>query len=211
MNTLTVVGILLIVILTRVADYQRKYPGVKQQLKIFKSLGFVLNEGVSDEDVYQMWGSETYKGYNPFTLLYIHLGSTMEKEPWTPITNQVWYFDTEAIEDSGSYVNILKNLERISQGEIKFSNVSDTIDFENEKASVCFDLNGESYKYDLEFDSDWADPRLFTNIVELTKKYETKRKFTYFGISQDLVIGYSSEEELMEINKKTQLGITWLG
>ena len=60
--------------------------------------------------------------------MYITIGQTIEQEPWTPLTDRCWKFDTEAIKDQGSYIDIFKNLERITRGELKFENVKDFVD-----------------------------------------------------------------------------------
>ena len=63
----------------------------------------------------------------------------------------------------------------------------------------------------MEFDNDWVDPNLFSKIVKLTEKYETKGRFTYYDTGgQDLVIGWSTPEKLDEIKSKTGLEIVWL-
>ena len=187
-----------------------KNAGFDQQLKVFEKLGFKLNPGVTKDDIANKWGIDAYKKQS-FSLLYSDLGATLEKEPWTPVTDQAYWFDTEAIEDSGDYVRILNNLQRISKGELVFTSLADIVDFENEKASVSFKLNGDAYRYDLEFKDDWVDPKLFTHVVELTKKYNTKGRFTYFSQGgQDLVIGYATPSELAKLRKETGLKISWL-
>lgn len=190
--------------------WRMKHSSFAQQLKLFHDLGFVFNEGSSQDDLISMWGKDAF-GKEPYSLMYISLGSTIEKEPWTPITNNAWHFDTEAIEDHGAYVSILEELQRISRGELIFKNISDVVDHETEKASVSFEINGEKYKYDLKWNNDWVDPAIFSRVVDLTKKYNTKGRFTYFDTGgQDCVIGYATPPELKEIRSKTGLNILWL-
>ena len=181
-----------------------------EQMKVFKDLGFEFNEGASETDIINMWGKEELEN-EPYSLLYISLGAQVEREPWTPITNQCWHFDTEAIEDEGAYVDIIENLKRLSDRELNFTNITDVVDWDNQKASVSFELNGDKYSWDLEFDNDWIDPSLFSKIVKLTEKYETKGRFTYYDTGgQDLVIGWTTPEKLDEIKSKTGLEIVWL-
>lgn len=180
------------------------------QLSTFQQLGFEFNKGASKEDLIEMWGKDQF-AEEPYYLMYISLGSTIEREPWTPITNQCWRFDTEAIEGSGSYIDIMENLRRISNGEINITNIEDVVDWENEKASVSFEWNGNKYSWDLAFDDDWVDPLLFSQVVELTEKYNTKGRLTYFDTGgQDLVLGWADASQLKELNAKTGLEIDWL-
>lgn len=182
----------------------------EKQLETFKRLGFKLNPGISISDV-DRWGRTNNFEEEPFKLLYITLGQTIEREPWTPLTDRVWDFDTEAIEDHGAYVEIMKNLERITRGEIKFVNLKDYVDVENKKAWVSFSIGGRSYEWNLKVDDDWADPELFSKVVELTRTLKTKGKFTYFNTGgQDAVIGFETPGSRDSIINATGLKIEWL-
>lgn len=181
-----------------------------KQLEIFSKLGFKLNPGISVDDV-NRWGGKKKFDEPPFRMLYITLGQTIEREPWTPLTDRVWDFDVEAVEDNGAYIEIMKNLERISRGEIKFENLKDSVDIEKGIAWVSFSLRGKSYRWNLEVDDDWADPSLFTKIVELTKSLETKGRYTYFNTGgQNAVIGFETPESREAFVKATGLKIEWL-
>jgi hypothetical protein len=181
------------------------------QLETFRKLGFTLNSGIEISDI-DRWGKEKKELENePYSLLYTTLGQTIEREPWTPLTNRCWDFDTEAIEDHGAYVEIMKNLERITRGEIKFENLKDYVDVEEEKAWVSFTVNKVNYEWNLKVNDDWVDENLFTKVVELTNKLKTKGKYTYFNTGgQDAVIGFETPEKRDEVIKATGLKIEWL-
>ncbi len=188
----------------------KQHVSFEQQLEIFKRLGFKLNEGTSLSDV-DRWGGKSEFESPRFVTLYQTLGQTIEREPWTPLTNRVWDFDVEAIEDHGAYVDIVKNLERIARGEIKFDNVKDYVDIEERTAWVSFTLRGKRYKWNLTVDDDWADPGLFSKVVELTRSLNTKGRYTYFNTGgQNAVIGYETPKSLEAIKKATGLKIEWL-
>ena len=181
----------------------------EEQFEIFKELGFELNSGVDKSDI-ERWDEEDFID-EPFSLMYITLGQTIECEPWTPLTNKCWEFDTETIEGHGSYVDIIKNLERITRGNLKFENVKDYVDIEEEEAWVSFTFNGKDYKWDLKVDNDWADIDLFSKIVNLTENNKFKGQYTYFDTEdQNAVIGFETSESLKQIKDKTGLKIEWL-
>lgn len=180
------------------------------QLETFKQLGFTLNTGTDISDV-DRWGGHAEFEKEPYSLMYTTLGQTIEREPWTPLTNKCWDFDTEAIEDHGSYITIMQNLERLAHGELKFENLKDYVEIENNKAWVSFTTNGDNYKWDMKVEDDWVDTDLFSKVVELTKKYQTKGKYTYYDTGgQDAVIGYETPETLEKIVRATGLKIEWL-
>lgn len=123
----------------------------------------------------------------------------------------MWDFDTEAIEDHGAYVDILKNMERISRGELKFENLKDYVDVEKGKAWVSFSIKGAKYHWDLKVNDDWVDEQLFSKLASLTLSLKTKGRYTYFYTGgQDALIGYETPESKEAIVKATGLKIVWL-
>lgn len=189
--------------------FKRKYEvSYNKQLKIFQKLGFNFNPGTSEEDL-DRWESKAEFESSPFSLMYFTLGSTIEREPWTALTNKAISIHLESAEMSGVYSEILKDLKRISNGELNFNNIQDEIDFENQKANVSFSINGDYYNWDLRFNTDWLDLNLFSKIQDLVKKYKNKGSLTLYVFQEtDIVIGYYSKEELKQIKKLTKLNIS---
>lgn len=191
-----------------VSQYQKV--SLDKQINVFKELGFTLNPGVSYDQVIELAGKNNLEN-EPYALLYYYYSIEIGDSPWITTSNNCWHFDMEYIEDEEAYVSILQNLERISNGELFFKNKSDVVDWDNERASVSFEIKGDKYNWELEFDYDWADPNFFSMIVQLTEKYNTKGRFTYYSDGgQDLIIGWATPNELNEIRDKTGLEITWL-
>lgn len=188
----------------------RNSPSFDEQWSVFKSLGFELTSETLIAD-FEKLKSDKLIVEQPFSHLYMELGRGLQREPWTPFTNRVWDFDTEAIEDHGAYVEIMRNLERISRGELKFDNLKDYVDIEERKAWVSFSINGQDFRWDLVVDDDWVDPQLFTKVVELTRKLNTKGRYTYFDTGgQNAVVGFETPESRAAIIKATGLKIEWL-
>jgi hypothetical protein len=188
----------------------RKAVSFDQQWEIFRRLGFDLNPTI-EKSVLDEFRNDKSIEERPYFNLYIELGRTIEKEPWTPLTDRVWNFDTEAIEDNGDYVDIMKNLERVSRGEIRFENLKDRVDLEEGVAWVSFTVRGRSYKWDLKVDDDWVDATLFTKVAALTSTLRTKGRYTYFDTGgQDVVIGYETPEGRQRLIAATGLKVEWM-
>jgi len=186
-----------------------KNPSFEEQLQIFKKLGFELNAGIVKSDI-ERWDTQDFLD-EPFLLMYMTLGQTIEREPWTPLTDKCWNFDTEAIEDHGSYVEIIKNLERITRGELVFKNIKDYVDIEEKIAWISFNFEEQDYKWDMKIEDDWVDTDLFSKIVGLANKTKSKGRYTYFDTGgQNALIGFETSEGLKEIKNKTGLKIEWL-
>lgn len=186
-------------------------PTFEQQFETFKRLGFILTPGTDTSDINRWPGKHKEFEDLPYHLMYQTLGQTIERAPWTPLTNNVWDFDLEAIEDHGAYIDIMKNISRITNGDLVFEDLKDYVDIEEGKAWVSFKCNGDNYKWDLKVDDDWADGDLFDKVQELSDKYKTKGKLTFFSTGgQDFVLGYCTPEELRKLRQATGLDIVWL-
>ncbi len=182
-----------------------------QQLEIFRQLRFDLNPEVDSSDIASWERDDSTAEEQPFMLVYTMLGSCIEREPFTPITNRCWSFDTEAIEDNGAYVDIIRNLERISRGALTFTDVIDHVDIDSGDAWISFIFNGQRYRWTMHVNDDWVDVTLFENIVKLTVEHNTNGRFTslYTG-DQTILLGFETEETLAEIKRATGLPIEWL-
>jgi len=181
----------------------------EEQYKIFQDLEFKLNEGVTIQDI-KRWENDSFLK-EPFSLLYVTLGQDIEREPWTHITNKVWYFDTECIVENGDYVNILKRIQIMSNNQLLFINLKDEINIFKKTANVSFVLNNKEYNIKLKVKDDWVDERLFSELVKIISKNNLNGNLTYFNTGdQCCVIGWATEKELNEIRSKTGLKVEWL-
>ncbi|OHD11669.1 MAG: hypothetical protein A2086_15995 [Spirochaetes bacterium GWD1_27_9] len=202
---------LLISIISCKSEYKKMSKNIsfEEQYKIFQDLEFKLNEGVTIQDI-KRWENDSFLK-EPFSLLYVTLGQDIEREPWTHITNKVWYFDTECIVENGDYVNILKRIQIMSNNQLLFINLKDEINIFKKTANVSFVLNNKEYNIKLKVKDDWVDERLFSELVKIISKNNLNGNLTYFNTGdQCCVIGWATEKELNEIRSKTGLKVEWL-
>ncbi|TRW23833.1 hypothetical protein FMM05_11765 [Flavobacterium zepuense] len=181
----------------------------KEQLEIFKAIGFKINKEIPEGYLLSLHDTTEYEN-NPYNLLYLVLGSFTEDDSYAPITNNCWHFDAECINDHGDYATIIENIGRISNGELNFKNVKDYVDIEEMQAWVSFVLNDDAYKWNFKVDDDWVDGAVFENLQNLTEKYQTKGRFTNYGLGQDCIIGYLTNSQFAEFKQRTNLDIQWL-
>lgn len=176
-----------------------------------KQAGLEVNPQVQETDIFNRW-KENLTYYNdPVVALYITLGDETSHEPYLPFSDSCWHFDLEAIEGEGSYVRILENIRRISNGDLNFQHINDYCnDDEDGIAWVSFEFEGNKYKWDLNVDDDWADGHLFDKIQDLCKQYHKKGKLTFFPEGQAFVTSYLTEEAFNKIKVETKLKLDWL-
>jgi len=172
--------------------------------------GIKINPEVQETEIFDRW-KEVLASYGPIEALYITLGDSTEYEPYTNFSDSCWHIDLEAVEGEGSYVEILENLKRISNGDLDFQHITDYCnDDEDGKAWISFEFHGDKYKWDLEVDDDWVDSRLFDKIQDLCRKYNKKGRLTYFSEGQGFVTSYLTEDEFNRFDEVTKLKLRLL-
>ncbi len=172
--------------------------------------GIRLKPEFSIETLLETFPREKYE-----TSLYagvvIRMGGTLEREPWTPLSNNVWHLDTECIEGAGSYAYVAERFRDLSQGELPIENIRDWVDVENGDAWIEFELNGETMHWGARIKEDWIDPEIVSHFCALLSAQNRTRRYTYFDLKgQDCLIGCATEEELRRLRKETGLRFSWL-
>jgi hypothetical protein len=92
------------------------------------------------------------------------LGGEAERGEFQRISDDIWHFDAECIEDNGDYVRVMERLVILTKGLLPITDLRDHVDLENETAWVEFKLGGQSVHWDLEVSDDWIDPGLCTRL-----------------------------------------------
>jgi hypothetical protein len=123
--------------------------------------------------------------------------------PW--LSEDVWHFDFEAIEDHGAYVSIVNNCIRLSRGTLKMSDVTDYVDIEGGVAKVTFLAVGRSQEWNLEVDNDWADPQLFVKLNGFLDQSGSNKYFFKHDLGQDCLMICKTRAEVKAINSATGL------
>ena len=120
--------------------------------------------------------------------------------------DDVWHFDVEAIEDHGSYVQIVENCCRLTGGDLTFDDVRDFVDVEQQIAWVEVSAKGRTERVDLKVDNDWVDPKIFAKLAEwLESGLAPRRRFAMHGLGQDLLLICKPPEDIKQINRATGL------
>jgi hypothetical protein len=188
------------------------------QLKVFESLGYKLNEGITKEIIFEnMKGSylpdtdleEEFK-QSKFELLYYYLGWS-HSYPHIYYTNNCVWSDIEFIDPTSTeYISFMERMGIITDGELNFSEISFSIDSENYEW-LDFKVNGVRKKWKLA-KVGYIDDAFFQRFSYLPREFNTKRKYTYYDDGgQQFVIDYATEEEQKLFIEKTGLKREWLG
>jgi hypothetical protein len=183
---------------------------LEAQIAILASCGIRLKPEFSIETLLESFTREKYET-SPYAGVVIRMGGELEREPWTPLSDNVWHLDTECIQGPGSYRRLAERFRDLAQGELPIENIHDQVDHQNGDAWLEFELNGESIHWGARVKDDWIDPEIISNFCELLASQHRTRRYTFFDLKgQDCLIGCATEQELRKLRKETGLRFTWL-
>lgn len=183
---------------------KRASHSLEEQILTLKQLGFTFN--VEDEQLIHSLLNHFKRGayedepYNPLlTVCGAELSDEEDNE--LNLSNEIWNFDTECVEDERIYEYIVGQFTRISKGKFVLIDVKSFVDFDNETAKISFEHNGSKYDWDIEFDYDWID---FNLLCKLSKLADDSNKdlfhYYYFNDGQHLTLIYCDQETLKKLN-----------
>jgi len=175
---------------------------LEEQLEKLGQLGISLSPGATIEDLLNEMGREELEN-DPYSSLLIALGCEFEKDKnvWVHISNNIWYLDTECIEDNGDYIRIIDRLITLSQGTLKVENLRDSIDVEADEATISFVLKGEQYRWAMEVNDDWLDISILSKFNSVLDTLNSEKKFFVAVIDQSCLIGFFKDSQVTELNK----------
>lgn len=172
---------------------------LEEQIEKLSEIGLFLNEGVSINDLLISFSRDEYES-NPFDLILFVYGVEIEEEPWGRfICDKAWNFDVEAIEDNGSYVNIVKQFHRISGRSKRIEKLTDLVDIEGSRAELHYEIDGVERTFEPVVDNDWADASVVEAVMNDLK--EPGYDFYPKDNGQASIWFYLSERQALELNK----------
>lgn len=174
---------------------------LEQKLAVLADCGLTLAPPFTVQDLLASWSREQFESPG-FNMVLIGLAMTEEQPPWRNHCLNAWHFDTECIEDNGSYVDIAERMAELTQGSLVLENVRDQVDIEAGIANLDFEHLGESVHIELEVDNDWVDPKVFTHFIRLLVKSEPSKVYLYHGThGQDCVIACVTRDQFAALRE----------
>src|ERR1700742_224977 len=102
---------------------------LERKLEILAECGLYLAPPFTAQDLLKSWPREEFEKPG-FDLTLVGLGMTEERPPRSNHSVNVWHFDTECIEDNGSYLRIAQRMAELTQGSLVIENARDQVDLE---------------------------------------------------------------------------------
>jgi len=174
---------------------------IEDKLGALAECGLKLKDQFTVSDLIESWGREELDKPG-FDLALVCLGMAQESPPWTPHCDNLWHFDTECVEDDGSYVQIGKRMTEMAQGSLPLSEFEDHVDIDEEEAWFRFQCQGKPIHIDCVVNDDWVDTNIFKHFVELLGKYDPNKLFIYYDLGgQDCIIGCITREQYAKLKQ----------
>ena len=173
----------------------------EQRLKTLETCGLKLSSDFTVSDLLESWPREDYEkpGYD---LVLVGLGMTEERPPWRSHCKNLWHFDTECVEDDGSYTAIANRMSELANGSLPISVVKDHVDIEGGHAWLEFTCQSKKIRIDCKVEDDWVDPGVFGHFVRLLEKADPNKIYIYFDLGgQDCIIGCVTKEQFAKLKK----------
>lgn len=181
---------------------------VRQALEQLAALDIGRRNGITDDDLLFSLGG-TMDSPADWTLLLCVLGGEVERGDFQRISDDMWHFDAECIEDNGSYVRLLERFAILAKGWLPLTDMRDHVEIENGKAWVEFRLDGQPVHWDLEVSDDWVDADLYTRSQELVTARAGGKKFFIVTLGQDSLISFGDDALKDALSKLTGLKFQW--
>jgi hypothetical protein len=174
---------------------------LERKLAILGECGLSLAAPFTVQDLLESWPREEFEKPG-FSMTLVGLGMTEEQPPWRNHCVNAWHFDTECIEDNGSYTRIAKRLIEMTQGALVIENVQDQVDIEAGIASLDFEHSGHPVHIDFKVNDDWVDPAVFSHFVRMLATSAPSKVFLYYDTKgQDCVIACVERDQFAALVK----------
>lgn len=167
---------------------------LEQKLATLEKCGIRLSEPFAVKDLLKSRDRHVYaEGYN---MVLVEMGAEPAEEPFQKRSVNVWYFDTEAIEDHGDYKRIAERMVELTQGSLSLQDIKDHVDIENNEAWLSFTFKGKPMKLNFEVQDDWVDTSIFRRFTELLKESDPSKIYLYYDLGgQDCIIACVKKTE----------------
>lgn len=174
---------------------------IEEKLRSLAECGLKLKDQFGVIDLADSWGREALDEPG-WDLALISLGMTQEEPSWTSHCDNLWHFDTECIEDAGSYIRIANRLAEMTQGSLPLADIQDHVDIDAGDAWLRFKCQGKPVQIVCEVQDDWVDTSLFGHFVDTLAKCDPNKLFIYYDLGgQDCIIGCVTRAEYAKLQK----------
>jgi len=181
---------------------------VAAALERLAGAGIRVRPGISRDDLLFSLDGTMESPVDWVSLLSV-LRSDVERGEFERISDDIWHFDAERIEDDGAYVDVVSRFVTLAKGVLPFTEIRDHVDVEAGEAWVEFTLDGKKGHWDLEVNDDWVDPNLYSRLQQLATERGAGKRFFIAGLGQDSLISFGDEQMRQTLSRLSGLKFGW--
>lgn len=127
---------------------------------------------------------------------------------WTPTSHQVFAFDAEVYDIDHMYLNYMKGIQAISQGELTITDVKQDnsgVNWDEPSGTVVvtFRLNDTECRYDADFQGDWLDVRIRQALNGYLDQMGIEKRFYATDGPQGEIVFFCTEEWARKFEEAT--------
>jgi len=179
---------------------KKKTIPIQEQLNTLLSIGIRPKQDDFLDWVCDEWGKETVES-DPYNLMLFSLGGERENgDLWERLSDDIYSFDTESVEDSNIYEVVLERLVTLSKGSYDISDLHSEVDHDNKKATVSFAYNDIHYQWSLKYNNDWFDCDNIGKTNSLLRNNGSSNFFYTSSPDQNLIVVYTSKDAIRKLN-----------
>lgn len=181
---------------------------VAQALEQLAAIGIRTRPGITHDDLLVSLDGTMDSPVDWITLLCV-LGGEVERGQFQRISDDIWHFDAECIEDNGDYVRELERFVILTKGLLPLTELQDHVDVGNGDAWLEFKLDGQSEHWDLRVSDDWMDPGLYARLQNLVTSRDAGKKFFIVALGQDSLACFGDAAMKESLSKFSGLEFHW--
>lgn len=172
------------------------------QLKRLEQIGININSTIDTNEIFNIFKKKVFEE-DPYCSLLIALGCEVQgsQNSEKPISKNLWYLDTECIEDTGDYVKIIERIVGMTHHSLIFSNIQDYVDIDNQKAWVAFNAKDKRYTWDLNVNDDWLDITIFSMLNKLLSDKNSTSQFVISVLDQSILVAFLENDQVQNLNE----------
>ena len=173
---------------------------LEKQLDTLSKLGIKPVHGDFLDWLCTEWSKDAIES-DPYNLMLFSLGGERERgNSWEYLSDDIFYFDTECVEEEDIYETVIKRLEILSKDAFQAVDLHSIADIERQTAFVSFSFSNVQCRWNLEFNDDWFDVRVISYINYLLHASGSQSYFYTCVPDQGITVVFTNKETIAELN-----------
>jgi hypothetical protein len=171
--------------------------------------GITLSPYYTFEDLMHVMNAH-FHGHSDMMALLTALGGAYGQPPNFNMSDNIWMFEIECIEEPHAYADIAYHMDALTAPHLNLTNIRSDVDFQKGTAWLNFTCQEVEYHWDLTVEDNWADLKVIDQFCHLLQKVNPTQALAIFERDQTHFFVYTDKPNLERIAQATGLSWKWL-